>query len=52
MSPMSVSSAADSKKAVGLFGSLERSRVGAGADEVWLTAGMGNNVQKVVNCRN
>lgn len=26
--------------------------MGAGAAEVWLTAGMGNNVQQVVNSRN
>lgn len=30
---------------------LERSRVGVGVAEVWLMAGMGNNVQEVVNSR-
>lgn len=52
MCPMSASLAADSKKAVGLFGSLERGRMGAGAAEMWLMAGMGNSVQTVVTSRN
>lgn len=52
MSSMSVSLAADNQKAVGLFGTLERSRVGAGASEAWLMAEMGNNAQEVVNSRN
>lgn len=49
---MSVSLASDNKKAVGLFGTLERSRVGVGAGEVWLMAEMGNTAQEVVNSRN